>query len=169
MAKKKGTRKIHRTGSASGKQNVKSLALNGAGIVGGAIGGAILSNMIPVADLRMKAAGSILIGMILAGTNIIKGPIAKMAALGMVAGGSLSLLRRVLPNVPMLAGEEIDSLEYSGVEELEYTGEDLSDLEGEGEYSDIEQAGEDTMEMEGSIEELTGQVEISGVDSWQIA
>lgn len=156
MARRKRHGKKARGHRGFRKPSMQHIAIDGAGIVGGAVGGAILSNVLPLPDLRMKAAASVLLGIVLASTNIIKGNIGKMAALGMVAGGSLSLLRRVLPTVPMLAGEEEP---YQLGYETELI-EGIDEPEGiEGEYD----------EMEGEMEELTGVYELEGADTWSVA
>lgn len=167
MARRKRHGKKSRGHRGDSKPSMQHIAMDGAGIVGGAVGGAILSNVLPLPDLRMKAAASVLLGIVLASTNIIKGNLGKMAALGMVAGGSLSLLRRVLPTVPMLAGEE-EPYQLGFETELIEGLDDAEEIEGE--YEEIEQAGEDTDEMEGAMEELTGVYELEGADtSWSVA
>lgn len=165
MARKKAKKsggKRRRGSYGGGKANYKTLAMEGVAVVGGVVGGAALANVIPIADGRVKAAASIGIGLVLASTNIFKGHVAKMAALGMIAGGGLALVRRMAPNMVMLAGEaeDLNGLEYdlSGVEELEYMGAD-----DDGSIMDQQYA------VSGEMEELTGSAELLGTEAWVTA
>ena len=168
MAKASKKRTTHRKGSTRKKLNVGEMAMSSLSVLGGAIGGAVISNVVPIPDPRIKAAISIALGLFLGSSNLIKGNIGRMVALGMVAGGGLSFARRALPNVPMIAGEDDQLLlgtNYTmGDTDLEGLTDDLegeNEMEGESDLLEgiDEMEGEETDDMSGELELMGGKKE----------
>lgn len=113
MAKKrKTTKKRTRRRSGGGGGKMQKVLMDGLAAAGGAIGAGVVANQIPLPDPRMKAALPIVAGIVLASTKMGRGPMARMVSVGMVAAGSLALMKQFAPNVPTLAGEEEDYLDY---------------------------------------------------------
>jgi hypothetical protein len=128
MAKKiKGTRRKRRNNP---KMNIQRTLMDGALAAAGAIGASAIANMIPVPDPRIKAAIPIVAAMVLPMTGIVKGDMAKALSMGMLTVGALSLVRQFIPNVPLLAGEDENMLDYMPDDDLAMLGMD-DDLDDE--------------------------------------
>lgn len=114
--KKKGTVKkrvrsaARRAKGFLGKAGVGPIIQDAALAVGGGVAAGFLSNKLPIADPRIKAAAPIVGGIGLAMTVGKKNPMVKGVAQGMVILGTVALIKQFAPNVPMLAGEEDDLL-----------------------------------------------------------
>lgn len=88
-------------------------AASGAALaLAGGIGGRIVKNVIPVADLRIKAAIPVAIGLLLS-MMAKKSKAMSMLGLGMAAFGGSELLAVMFPNVALLQGEGAAAVEYS--------------------------------------------------------
>lgn len=140
--RRKFGRKARRIGGLSSKAIHAGDFMKEAGFaIAGAVGGSIIANKLPIANTKVKAAIPIIAGI---GLSMVKSHAAKHIATGMVIAGGLSLLRQMLPNTIMLAGEEILGEEILGIED-QTMGED--DLDGEEEiegYDDLD--GDDEIE-----------------------
>ena len=105
----KGRRRHRRRGLLMGGtagtlvQRIGGNAMNTAVGVAGAVGGAYLSNMIPVADNRIKAGLAALAGITLASS--VRMPALRHAGIGLAIMGGLSLVRQMAPTLPLLTGE----------------------------------------------------------------
>lgn len=102
--------------------------------VGGGVAAGVISNQLPIADPRLKSAAPIVAGILLATTMGRKNKMVRGIANGMVVLGAVSLVKQLMPNIPMLAGEddvlylpdETDMLGYDPDDE-----EELTELTGE--------------------------------------
>lgn len=137
------------------RMNIQKTLVDGAFAVAGAIGASALANMIPIPDPRIKAAIPIVAAIILPTTKLVKGDMAKALSMGMLTIGAVSLVRQFMPNVPLLAGENENMLDYIPEDEqaAAMLGMDLDEdlMLGEsvdiaGESVDI--AGEDFVTMD---------------------
>jgi hypothetical protein len=101
--KKTGTRKagIMRAGNIQ-----KQLTTVGMGMAG-AVGANMAANLLPMPDPRLKAALPLIGGLVLMMSSG-KNKMMEYAGLGMAIGGGLSTLKAVAPNIPFLAGEDLD-------------------------------------------------------------
>lgn len=94
-------------GAEGSKLNIKHIAINTVSAVGGAIVGSMLANKLPV-DNRIKAIIPIVAGIILSGSKFgRKSSMVQAVSAGLVTIGGVSLVRNLVPSLPMLAGEEI--------------------------------------------------------------
>lgn len=75
-------------------------------IIGG-VGSAMLVNKLPIQNPIIKSATPIVAGAILAGTIGKKQPVVRCIATGMMTIGLISVFRKLAPNVPFLAGENM--------------------------------------------------------------
>lgn len=91
-------------------ETVKNTSL----LIAGGVASAVIVNRVPLKDARIKAALPIVVGMGLAGTIGKTNDLARQVATGMMAIGMISLFKKLAPNVPMLAGEEVYYLPQYG-------------------------------------------------------
>lgn len=109
-----GTRKRRKSSSRrryfgveGSKLNIKAVVINTVSAVGGAIVGSMLANKLPV-DNRIKAIIPIVAGIILSGSKFgRKSAMVQAVSAGLITIGGVSLVRNLIPSLPMLAGEEI--------------------------------------------------------------
>lgn len=130
--------------------------------VAGAVGGAMLTKYIPVADLRIKAAIPLIGGIVL--SSMVANRMIQSAGAGLAIAGGLALVKAFAPNVAVLAGEgEADPLasltEDQRLALLEnLSGEDDDDTEGEDD--------DDAEDMRGAVADFSGAVaDFSGTES----
>lgn len=76
-----------------------------AAVAGGVVAGAV-ANKLPIADNRIKAALPVVAGILLAGTIGKKNSMMRELGAGMAVIGSIGLIKQLMPNVPVLAGED---------------------------------------------------------------
>lgn len=105
---------------------VKDVAL---AVAGGVAAGAI-ANKLPIADNRLKAAAPVVAGILLAGVMGKKNAMFREVGTGMAVIGAIGLIKQLMPNVPVLAGEDQvyiipDNSGYAG--EMMQLGYDDSD------------------------------------------
>lgn len=82
---------------------------NGAMALVGAIGASYLANKMPIKDERIKAAVPVGIGLAVSMVpQLKKNKFSTAIAAGAITAGGLSVVKRVAPQVPLLAGEEDD-------------------------------------------------------------
>lgn len=116
MAKRKKRRggfrrKARRTykrarGFLSKQGDVMNILRDAALAVGGGVAAGIVSNQLPLPDPRLKSAAPIVAGVILATTIGRKNELVRGVANGMVVLGAVSLAKQLMPNIPMIAGED---------------------------------------------------------------
>lgn len=99
------TRRARRYHGA-GKFNVVALATDIIGVGVGAVGASFIAQKIPVSNAKIKALIPIVLGLGLGMTKFGQSSIAKAAAGGMIAVGTLSLVKQFFPTVPMLTGAD---------------------------------------------------------------
>lgn len=146
MARKKSTKTTTKKKS-SGRRRVAGFAGKAKGMipvvrklamaVAGGVGAGVIANKVPVANPKVKAAIPVVAGIVMAATIGKKKPIFHEIGEGMAIIGAIGLLKQFIPNVPMLAGEEVIYIpdgsypqEYAGeMMQLGYDEED--DLMGE--------------------------------------
>ncbi len=149
--KKKVGKAIRRIATSKGMQDT---LMEGAGVVSGAVGAGVLANYVPIKDPRIKALMPIVAGLLLSNVKMFRGKMGKSMTLGMVAAGGLAIVKQFAPNVPVLAGEGDDILDYLSPEEQEaamlgyYDDEDYDNNELLGVNEDVEEA------LEGESEEI---------------
>lgn len=104
-----------------------------AGLAGGVVG-SYVTNMVPVANLQIRAMIPLLGGVVIA--SISRMPVLKMAGLGLGIVGGLSLVKHIMPGVNLL-GEDpqmwIPAADRMGIEDQSNLGEV------------VEMAGEDSI------------------------
>jgi hypothetical protein len=109
MAKAKSTVKKY-SGAARGflkKAGMQKSITDAATAVAGGVLAGLLVNKIPVKDARIKALLPIIAGIGIAGTIGTKNAMVKGVSNGMIILGTVALFKKLAPNVPMLAGEEV--------------------------------------------------------------
>lgn len=156
-------------GERKGLPMIIKLLTDGLVMAGGAIGGNVVANMIPVPS-QFKVFLPIGLG---AGLAFMKMPILRAAGLGMVTGGILSASKKFLGDrIPALAGEDGDEVTAEDVRDALLTGEitpdeaaELADLlEDEGLMGEIEDfagEGDDFSDDDDDDEDLEGE---DGID-----
>jgi hypothetical protein len=92
-------------GGGAGK-GIMALLMNGLAAGAGAIGGAFAAGKLPIANPKLKALVPIALGIGLGMTKFGRKPIMQSVSLGLVAGGTLALVRQFAPQLPMLAGDD---------------------------------------------------------------
>jgi len=95
-------RKRHYLG---GKNEIVHTLMEGAGVVGGAVGASMLAKLIPVSNAKIKAAIPIALGLGIGFTKFGRKGIVKDAALGSITIGMISLLKSFVPTLPLLSGD----------------------------------------------------------------
>lgn len=114
----------------------KDFLVNGAMAIVGAVGASYIANRVPVQDERLKAALPILVG---AGVSLVpalsKNKYSSAISAGAITAGGLSLVKKLAPQVPLMAGEEDyfymgESFDMLGYDE-DLMGESFEDLMGE--------------------------------------
>lgn len=133
-------------------------------VAGGVIAG-VVANKVPIKNEKLKAAAPILAGLGVSFMGIKKrNPLIRNLGTGMMVLGAVALTRKMLPSVPLLAGEDENTLmlpEYIAAQqaaqvagELEYMGDDDDDLEVMGDPIDL---GDD------DIEDMLGDDELDEI------
>lgn len=117
-----------------GKGGVAGALKHAAIAIGGGLIAGIVANKLPIPDARLKAISPAIAGAALIATIGRKNPIAAEIGTGMMVLGGVSAIRALLPNVPLLAGEEeivVDPalLGYSPMEENLYGVEDFGGVD----------------------------------------
>lgn len=163
MARRKRRSSSAKAGKGFGKMNIGGEIQNIGMGAAGAVAGAIVGNMIPLPDARMKAGLPIIGGIVLSLVMGKKNAMMKKIGLGMSIGGALALVRSLAPNVPLLAGEEAAQLAYSpeDVERALITGQ-ITPAEA--------QTLLESPEMLGASTEFAGEeeaIEYAPADEWQ--
>ena len=119
----------------------------------GAVGASFIAQKIPVANAKIKALIPIALGLGIGMTKLGRNRMAKSAAGGMIAVGTLSLVKQFFPTVPLLSGAD-DAETVAGAidalpdEEKALLGYVVSGVDGEviqGE-SDVETYGVGVMD-----------------------
>ncbi len=161
MAKRKKATPKRRRKSGGGKVNAQKILMQGVGAAAGAVGAGVVANMIPLPDPRMKAALPIVAGVVLGMSKMGRANVMKFASVGMISAGALALVRQFAPNVPLLAGEDQEMLDYvPGNDEelalLGYDEENYEDFSGspvdlDGESYEVAGESEDIEEMDGEF------------------
>ena len=151
MGKRHKIRHHRRKRSYMGGLDVKSISgsiMEGAGIVGGAVGASFLSRMIPISNAKLKAAIPVALGLGLGMTKFGKRGIMKDVAMGSITIGMISLLKSFVPSLPLLDGDvelmgylptsESQAMlgmnydgDYDGMSVSEFDGDFDGDFEGE--------------------------------------
>lgn len=90
----------------AGKLNIVGLATEIVGLGAGAVGGSFVAQKLPIANAKIKALIPIALGLGLGMTKFGRSNIAKAAAGGMIAVGTLSLVKQFFPTVPLLTGAD---------------------------------------------------------------
>ena len=158
MAKKKKSAPRKRRKSSGGGKIQKTL-MTGAMAAAGAIGAGVAANYIPVPDPRLKAALPIVAGVFLGSTKMGRSAMMQTVAAGMVAAGTLALVKQVAPQVPLLAGED-DELTFvpSNYTEQAMLGVEEPFTMGEAEYVGYDDDDDDD-DMMGAAFDLQGEYE----------
>lgn len=161
MAKRKKATPKRRRKSGGGKVNAQKILMQGVGAAAGAVGAGVVANMIPLPDPRMKAALPIVAGVVLGMSKMGRTNVMKFASVGMISAGALALVRQFAPNVPLLAGEDQEMLDYvpGNDEELALLGYDEENYEYfsgapvdlDGESVEVAGESEDIEEMDGEF------------------
>lgn len=169
--KKKSTKKRTRRRSGGGGGKMQKVLMDGLAAAGGAIGAGVVANQIPLPDPRMKAAIPIVAGIVLASSKFGRGKMAQMVSVGMVSAGALALMKQFAPNVPTLAGEEEDYLDYVSPDAEEramlgFYGQD----EDEEEFEDLLGApvavGQDDEDLDDLEDYMGASVAVGGGDDF---
>jgi hypothetical protein len=106
------------------------MLIDGAIAVAGAIGGTLIAKQIPISEdfkPAIPVAGGIALAMY--GRKI---PYARQLATGMLVVGTYGLLKKMLPNLPLLTGEDVVYIPQSG-EEQALLGSNVADFGAEPE------------------------------------
>ena len=98
---------------AGGKINPVEIATDIVGLGAGAVGASFIAKMVPVKDARLKAAIAIALGLGIGATKLGRNRIMKSLAGGAIAVGSLSLVKALAPQLPLLSGVE-DAVSAAG-------------------------------------------------------
>lgn len=114
--KKKAGKAIRRIATSKGMQDT---LMKGGGVVAGAVGAGVLANYVPIKDPRIKAVMPIVAGLLLSNVKMFRGKMGQAMTLGMVAAGGLAIVKQFAPQVPVLAGEGDNILDYLSPEEQE--------------------------------------------------
>jgi len=88
-----------------GKGALVSTLMEGAGVVGGAVGASFVSRMIPISNPKIKAAIPVALGLGLGLTKFGRKGIMKDVAMGSITIGMISLLKSFVPSIPLLSGD----------------------------------------------------------------
>lgn len=92
--------------SGASKMDIIGLATDIVAVGAGAVGASFIANKVPVKNAKIKAMIPIALGLGLGLTKFGKSRAAKSAAGGMVAVGTLSLVKQFFPTVPLLTGAD---------------------------------------------------------------
>lgn len=104
---RRSRRRVRYMGGFGGKsKGIMALVMNGVAAGAGAIGGAFAAGKLPIANPKLKALVPIALGIGLGMTKFGKKPVMQSVSLGLIAGGTLALVRQFAPNLPMLAGDD---------------------------------------------------------------
>jgi hypothetical protein len=124
-------------------------------VAGGILAG-VVANKAPIKNEKLKAMMPILAGAGVAFLGIKKrNTMIRQLGTGMMVLGAVATVRKLMPTIPLLAGEDEDTLALPGYvaqQQLEYQG-DMYDY-GDDESEDTEIMG--TMEMLGDDDEDDG-------------
>lgn len=101
-AKARRARRYH----GAAKLNIVGLATDIIGVGMGAVGGSFIAQKVPVSNGKIKAIIPIALGLGLGMTKYGRSSIAKAAAGGMIAVGTLSLVKQFFPTLPLLTGAD---------------------------------------------------------------
>lgn len=82
-------------------------AMEGVGVVGGVLAGSFIGKAVPVKNTKIQALVPVAAGVGLSLLKFGKRGLGKNIALGMVAVGMLSLIRQLVPSLPLLSGDEM--------------------------------------------------------------
>jgi hypothetical protein len=125
------------------KKGMTGQMIDGVSVVGGVLAGSFVGKMVPVKNPKIQALVPVAVGIGLSMTKIGKQGIGKYISLGMVSVGMLSLIRQLVPSLPLMSGDEM-SLPLNAEEERALLG-----LTTEGDtYQDSGVSGE-IMDMSG--------------------
>lgn len=168
MPKKKRSYKKKRRrgnpGNPGGRGKMTDVLIQGAAGIGGAIGAGVVANMIPIKDLRIKSLIPIAAAVLLASTKMGRTKMMQGVITGMTVAGGLSLVRQFVPNLPLLAGEEDDLLDYIPPEDEEaamlgYT-DDLDEDFGQDDLDELSELDGEAMEVGGEEDEFLTQADM---------
>lgn len=119
-------------GGAFKAKGIMAPVIDGAMVVGGAVGGSFIAGALPLPAQFAKVkpfiplAGGVLLTTLKATRN---NPMLRMMAIGMITASGLSLIRQFAPQVPLMTGEVEDELLGITDDELELLGLDDDELE----------------------------------------
>jgi hypothetical protein len=99
------TRRARRYHGAA-RLNIVGLATDIIGIGAGAVGGSFLAQKLPITNGKIKALIPIALGLGIGMTKFGRKEIVKSLAGGMIAVGTLSLVKQFFPTVPLLTGND---------------------------------------------------------------
>jgi len=144
---RKRSRFLH--GAADGF-NPGNLAIDAAGLIGGAVAASFLASIIPFAKTpKMKALIPLLVGIgVLSYPKISKNRIANRAGLGAIAIGAYTLTKQFLPALPLMGGADDAEGVLAAIEALPDEQKAILGL-----LPQQETAGEITDQSAGAIEE----------------
>jgi len=135
--------------------------IDGALVVGGAVGGSFVAGAIPGIPSKFKPFIPMVGGIAL---NALKqtrrNPMMRMLGIGMITASGLSLVRQFAPQVPLMTGEVEDEL--MGISEEDLLGLDEADLDmlgvDEEDLLGVPMLGEDEDDLDGEddLDEMMG-------------
>ena len=144
-----------------GKPDFMQPIMDGALVVGGAVGGSFVAGAIPGVPSNIKPfiplAGGVLLNAL---KQTRKNPMMRMLGIGMITASGLSLVRQFAPQVPLMTGEVEDEL--MGISEEDLMGLDDSDLDmlgvDEEDLLGVPMLGEaeDVLDGEDDLEDMLG-------------
>lgn len=128
-------RKHRRSRRYHGRAGLNPMAIvtEVAGIGAGAIAGSFVANMaakIPfLANPKIKAVVPLLLGIVVSQLKIGQKKLIRDIATGSIAVGTISLIRNMLPSLPLLAGESAESI-VNSLKQLSAEEQALLGLDG---------------------------------------
>lgn len=156
MAKKKTTKR-RRKRNGGGKMNIQKTLMDGAMAAAGAVGISAVANMVPIPDPRLKALIPIAGAIILPSLKIVKGDMGKALSMGMLTIGAISLLRQFAPQLPLLAGEDADYLDYVPGQDEEMAMLGLDDDDDDESLDEELMLGGESLEVAGESIDMFGE------------
>jgi hypothetical protein len=158
-------------GGFGGKRDMGSslgaAMMQAAVVIGGAVGGNVLANVVPIANTKIKSSIPLLLGIVLAIAGA-KNKMLRALGLGMSAIGGVRLVREFVPNMPLLASEPAklsladaqNALRLGVISQAEYDTVKGALLGGPTQY-----AGADEIPFhEGEDDDVAGDYDVAGDD-----
>lgn len=131
------------------KMDIMGFATDIISVGAGAVGASFIAQKVPVANAKIKALIPIALGLGIGLTKFGRNRMAKSAAGGMIAVGTLSLVKQFFPTVPLLSGADdaetvagaIDALPEEEKALLGYVVNGVDGMVVEGDNDDVETYG----------------------------